>query len=79
MSLVKKQDKPVEEDRAIDSRQSEEDEITIPPRRRGRTAEPETVSPSILGWKVQCPHCGEPFIVKYTHDGSYELTVDSAS
>jgi len=77
MSLVKKQDKEVDEDRDIDIASSEDEEITVPMKKKGHNSDSQVVSPSILGWKVPCPHCGEPFTVKYVHDGSYELAVES--
>jgi hypothetical protein len=34
------------------------------------------VLPSQLGWKINCPHCGESFTVAYKNDGTYELAVE---
>jgi hypothetical protein len=34
------------------------------------------VLPSPLGWKINCPHCGESFTVAYKNDGTYELAVE---
>ncbi|HZD13191.1 MAG TPA: hypothetical protein VE177_06705 [Candidatus Binatus sp.] len=31
--------------------------------------------PFLLGWKINCPHCGDQFIVSYQDDGTFELRV----
>lgn len=77
MSLVRKQDKATDTERHVDATSSEDEEIITSPGKRQHGLESQIVSPSILGWKVPCPHCGESFTVKYIHNGSYELSVES--
>ena len=60
------------------SEEAEEDvsEIASQLKRTSRHAGQGRILPSLLGWKVSCPHCGEQFMVTYQDDGSFELKVE---
>ena len=66
--------KDLEDDREIEA----EDDVKQITAQLKRTHHPINgrVLPSQLGWKINCPHCGESFTVAYKNDGTYELAVE---